>query len=101
MPLILDAATTALTTVWLIPLDLPNPAPVQPPGTEGFVTILGWLKWVGLALSIVGLIVVGSMLWINHRRGEGGEHAGRIGMILVGVILIGAATALVGFLSGA
>ena len=33
------------------------------------------------------------------RRGEGGEHVGKIGMSLAGVIVISAAVALVGFLA--
>ena len=33
------------------------------------------------------------------RRGEGGEHVGKIGMALGGVIIISAAAALVGFLT--
>jgi hypothetical protein len=39
------------------------------------------------------------MMAINARRGEGGEHVGRIGMALGGVIVISAAGSLVGFLS--
>lgn len=79
---------------------LPDPAPVQPPGTEGFVTILGWAKWVGLVAAILAIIVGGMMMMFNARRGEGGENVARIGWVLAGVILIGSATALVGFISG-
>jgi hypothetical protein len=38
---------------------------------------------------------------IQSRRGEGGEHVGKIGMALGGVIVISAASALVGFLATA
>ncbi|KJL40882.1 MAG: hypothetical protein CMH84_00715 [Nocardioides sp.] len=78
--------------------DIPNPAPVQPPGTNGFVTIMGWVKWVALAVCVIGIIVAGALMAINSRRGEGGEHAGRIGFALGGVIVISAAASLVGFL---
>lgn len=80
---------------------IPDPAPVQPPGTEGLLSIMGWAKWVALAICVVGLIVAGAMMAIQSRRGEGGEHAGKIGMALGGVIVISAAGALVGFLMGA
>ena len=51
-------------------------------------------------MGLLGLIAAGAMMAIQSRRGEGGEHVGRIGMSLAGVIVIGAAAALVGFLSG-
>ncbi|GGC17736.1 hypothetical protein [Cellulomonas carbonis] len=91
----LDSLTAAVITT------IPNPTPVQPPGTEGLLDIMGWVKWVALAICIIGLIVAGAMMAIQSRRGEGGEHAGKIGMALGGVIVISAAGALVGFLMGA
>jgi hypothetical protein len=78
--------------------DLPNPPPVQPPGTAGFVALMGWAKWVALTVCIVGLIAAGALMAIQSRRGEGGEHVGKIGMALGGVIVISAASSLVGFL---
>jgi hypothetical protein len=77
---------------------LPDPEPTQPPGTSGFVTIMGWVKWVALAVCIIGLIVAGAMMAINSRRGEGSEHAALIGRILAGVVIISAAATIVGFL---
>ncbi len=79
--------------------NLPNPQPIQPPGTGDISTVMGWVMWLGLALCILGLVVAGALMAINTRRGEGGEHAGRIGMALGGVIVIGAAGALIGFLA--
>jgi hypothetical protein len=93
------AAASDLATV--IPAQLPDPAPVQPPGTEAVSTILGWAKWVGLVVCILGLIAAGTLMAVQSRRGEGGEHVGKIGMALGGVIVISAAVALVGFISGA
>ncbi len=84
-----------------VPSALPNPDPIQPPGTQGFTMLMGWAKWVALAVCILGLFIGGAMMAIQSRRGEGGEHAGKIGMVLVGVIVISAASSLVGFLMGA
>ena len=78
---------------------VPNPPAVQPPGTEGFTTIMGWAKWVALAICILGLFAAGALMAIQSRRGEGGEHVGKIGMALGGVIVISAGAALVGFLA--
>ena len=77
---------------------VPDPTPVQPPGTEGFTAIMGWAKWVALAVCVLGIIAAGAMMAIQSRRGEGGEHVGKIGMALGGVIVISAAASMVGFL---
>lgn len=84
-----------------LPLDdvVPTPVAAQPPGTEKVATLLGWGKWIGLAMCVAGLIVAGAMMAIQSRRGEGGEHVGTIGKVLAAVIVIGAAGAIVGFLT--
>lgn len=79
--------------------NLPNPQPIQPPGTEDISTVMGWVMFLGFSVCILGLIAAGSLMAINTRRGEGGEHAGRIGMSLGGVIVIGAAAGVIGFLA--
>ena len=91
--------TTATDVLAALPGQVPDPDPVQPPGTEGFITIMGWGKWVALAICILGLIAAGALMAVQSRRGEGGEHVGKIGMALGGVIVISAAGALVGFLA--
>ena len=96
---------TVLNTVaelaTILPADIPNPAPVQPPGTEGFITIMGWVKWIGFGLAGIAVILVGIQMFFNSRRGEGGEHAGKLGWVLGGIILIGAAAGIVSSLMGA
>ncbi|WP_379871845.1 hypothetical protein [Marinactinospora rubrisoli] len=78
---------------------VPDPGSGQaPPGSEGFIAILGWAKWVALGICVLGLMVAGATMAIQSRRGEGGEHMGKIGMVLAGVIIISAATSLVSFL---
>lgn len=98
MNLLNDLVAHFATLPSLLPLQLPDPDPVQPPGTEGFNDVMGWGKWVALAVCILALFAAGAMMGIQSRRGEGGEHVGKIGMALGGVIVISAAAALVGFL---
>lgn len=98
MSIALTITQAAADVVALLPLEVPNPPPVQPPGTEGFNSIMGWAKWVALAICILGLFAAGALMAIQSRRGEGGEHVGKIGMALGGVIVISAAASLVGFL---
>ncbi len=100
MSVLLTVAQTVADLATILPADVPNPDATQPPGTDGFTTVMGWAKWVGLAVCILGLFAAGAMMAMQSRRGEGGEHVGKIGMALGGVIVIGAAAALVGFLSG-
>lgn len=83
-----------------MPAQIPNPAPVQPPGTGGFTLAISWIKWVGFALAGVAIVLAAIRMFFASRRGEGGEHVGALGWILGGVILIGAGAGLVGSLMG-
>lgn len=95
MPLI-DTLLVAASTV----AGIPNPGPVQPPGTEGVSTVISWIKWIGFALAGIAIVIVAIRMFFNSRRGEGGEHAGALGWILGGVILIGGGVGLVTALMG-
>lgn len=99
-PHIIDSLATAASHLSLhaLPWAVPDPDPIQPPGTEGFTTIMGWAKWVALAMCVLGLFAAGALMAVHSRRGEGGEHAGKIAMALGGVVVISAAASLVGFL---
>ena len=93
---------SALDVVTSHPLDIPDPDPVTPPGFEGPTgLIIGMLRWGGLALAVVGVIIVAAKLMVNIRRGEAANEVGGLGWIGLGIMLIGAASALVGFIAGA
>jgi type IV secretory pathway VirB2 component (pilin) len=83
--------------------ELPNTLPLEAPPsevTEGLNKVLGWVKWVAYLICALGIIIAGAMMAIGQRRGEGGEHAARLGWVLAACIVIGAATALVDALGG-
>lgn len=83
-----------------LPLDVPDPGDGSaPPGFDNFETIMGWAKWVALGVCVLALIAAGALMGVQQRRGEGGEHAGRILGALVGVMIISAAFSVVGFLA--
>ncbi|MEU4196564.1 conjugal transfer protein TrbC [Kribbella sp. NPDC026611] len=66
-----------------------------PPGVkDNFDKILGWVKWVAYSVCTVGILIAGGMMAVGQRRGEGGEHAARLGWVLAACIVIGAATAI-------
>ena len=42
--------------------NIPNPTPEQPPGTEGFTTILNWIAWAVILLVIAGFLASAGFL---------------------------------------
>ncbi|MCJ1685331.1 hypothetical protein C5C36_13830 [Rathayibacter sp. AY1G1] len=102
MSALLAATTDILTTAGALGAVVPDPGPGgMPPGFEAFTTVMGWAKWVGLGVAVVGLIILGVTMTVSARRGEGGEIGGWLGRLLVGVIIVSAAFTIVGFLMGA
>jgi hypothetical protein len=78
---------------------VPDPGDgTMPPGFAAFQTVMGWAKWIALGVAVLGLILLGASMTISARRGEGGEIGGWLGRLLIGVIIIGAAFTIVGFL---
>ena len=78
---------------------MPSFSPTQPPDTGAVSTVMGWLTWGGLAVCVLGLILAGAKMGVDHRRGGGGvEHASAVGFVLGGAILIGAASSVIGAL---
>lgn len=90
---------TEFMTTYLPTVDVPDPGGgTAPPGSERLITLLSWAAWIACGICVLGVIACGALMAISHRRGDGGEHAGRLGMVLAGCILIGAASGLVGAL---
>lgn len=86
------------TASWVV-VAAPDPGTGKaPPGSDKLVTVLSWAAWVALALCVLGVIVTGAMMAVQHRHGGGGEHAARLGWVLAACIIIGSASALVGAL---
>lgn len=96
---LLTHGATAAAGLLPVSAEIPNPGGGEaPPVGDGFITILKWAKWISLAVCVAGLMIAGATMAIQSRRGEGGEHMGRIVMVLAGVVVIAAATSLIGFL---
>ena len=59
MSALLAATTDILTTADALGAVVPDPGPGgMPPGFEAFTTVMGWAKWVGLGVAVVGLIIL-------------------------------------------
>lgn len=65
------------------------------PGSDGIVTILGYVTWIAFAIAGISLVILGAMIATRLRQGEGIAAVGRIGLILGAVILMGGATGFV------
>ncbi|MGC4936934.1 TrbC/VirB2 family protein [Kribbella sp. DT2] len=81
----------ATKVMMLLPLREALPGDVQ----KKVSTVTDWVTGVAIAVCILGVIISGAMMAIGQRRGEGGEHAARLGWVLAGCIVIGTASALV------
>lgn len=98
---VLDTLITAATHLAaIVPADIPNPDPVQPPGTEGVTTIMSWLKWIGYAVVGGAIIVGGILIAVSFRRGEGHDALPKVLWPMAGAIVIGAGAAWIGTIAG-
>lgn len=80
----------------LVPLTDELPTDV----TDRVDTLVSWVTTIAISICILGVIIAGAMMAIGQRRGEGGEHAARLGWVLAGCIVIGTASALVNTIVG-
>ena len=66
-----------------------------PPGAEQFNKVISWVTWIAFSICLLGVVIAGAMMAVGQRRGEGGEHAARLGWVLAACIVIGSASLLV------
>lgn len=82
----------------LILADISTPRSVQPPGTAGLMTVMGWVSWGVTFLCIIGILFVAGKMAFSHRRGEGSEAVGQLGWVMGACVLIAAAGPIVNVL---
>jgi len=70
----------------------------EPPGAQQLNLVLKWVTWIAFTICVLGIVIAGAMMAVGQRRGEGGEHAARLGWVLAACIVIGSASAFVGLL---
>lgn len=75
--------------VFLIPeaaVALPNLDPEQPPGTEGFTTVLNWIVWGVIILGLAGFLCSAGYLAFASFTGR--EIQGFKGLIIAIIVCI-------------
>ena len=70
----------------------------KPPGGDKLDLVIDWVRWIAFSICILGILIAGAMMAVGQRRGEGGEHAARLGWVLAACIVIASASLLVGAL---
>ena len=86
----MTALTAAKDTV-ILAANITPPGSVQPPGTAGLMTVMGWVSWGVTFLCIIGIFFVAGKMAFSHRRGEGSEAVGQLGWVMGACVLIAAA----------
>lgn len=71
--------------------------PTPPPGSEGFLTVIGWALWIVFGCTVLGIIIIGGRMAFAHQRGEAGQHGFALAMCIGGAVLAGAAATIVTF----
>lgn len=79
----------------LLETTIPTYSTKDPGWATGFTELLSWASWFALGVCLIGVIISGGAMAIASRRGEGGEHATRLGWVLMGCITIGSASGIV------
>ena len=100
LAVVLEQASSVVSVMSAAGIPDPGP-PKPPPGAERILDVLAWAKWLGLAIAVLGITVVGIRMVIAHRSGQGAGHLGSLGWVVAGTILIASAVSIVGFLAGA
>ena len=91
-------SATHATKDLLIQAQISVPNSVQPPGTAGLMTVMGWVSWGVTFLCIIGIFLVAGKMAFSHRRGEGSEAVGQLGWVMGACVLIAAAGPIVNVL---
>ncbi len=72
---------------------IPNPTPEQPPGTEGFTTILNWIAWAVILLGVAGFLAsAGFLAFASFTGREINGFKGLIISLIVCILAISAGT---------
>lgn len=83
--------------LWTVAVDaLPNVTPQAPPGSGKILTIIGWASWIVTVMGIAAIFAVAGYMMFRNDRGEGSNAQSKLGYVLAGLILISAASAIVG-----
>jgi hypothetical protein len=70
---------------------LPQPHPVQPPGTDAILTVLNWMSYGCLILALGGFLAAAGSLAVAHHTGRPVDSFKGLAYAVGSAILVGAA----------
>lgn len=95
-------AITSLGTMW-VHVGTPNltgtggsSSTLRVPVDSGVATAMSYVVWISFALAILALFILGALIASKMRAGDGVAAVGKVGLILSAVVLISAASGIVG-----
>ncbi len=74
-----------------------NSCPVAIPGLTQVQTLIGYTMWGAVALSVIGVLILGGRMAIAHQQGQ---TAGGAGKVVLGLLILGVGGAFLGTLMG-
>jgi hypothetical protein len=89
---VFDQLTLAVLNVFA---QAPNAQSQAPPGSAQLTEILGWATWIAMGVCVLGVVIAGGSMAVQHRHGGGGESASRLGWVAAGCVVVGSASAIV------
>ena len=63
---------------------------------SGVTTVMNYVMWISFAIAILSLFILGGLIASRMRAGDGVAALGKVGLILSAVVLISAASGIVG-----
>jgi hypothetical protein len=76
-----------------------NSNPHAIPGVSNLQTVIGYTAWGATALCLIGLIAAGAVMAVSYHHGSN-EHMGKLGSVVAGCLIVGAAAPIAGSLLG-
>jgi hypothetical protein len=78
-----------------------QPHSTQPPNTGGLMTMMSWLMWGVTFACVAGILVICAQMALSHHHGgaSGGQHWGRLGLVVGAAVISGAAAAFINAVS--
>lgn len=66
-----------------------------PPGSDKVTTVISWAAWIATACCVAGFLFAGASMVFSGGSHAAGQHGTRLGWVMGGCVVIGAASALV------
>ncbi|ACY23984.1 hypothetical protein Gbro_4871 (plasmid) [Gordonia bronchialis DSM 43247] len=93
---------SVIVSMWetVTPLAIDQPTPVQPPGGDRIMKLVGVGLWAAVVGCLIGVIFGGGWMWVDHSSGVGARGGTGVKVVigaLIGAAVVASAASLVTF----